>query len=161
MPIRKAIARDADAISDLTLRVSAKFIAHEFSEEGKRTLFAALSPEEVRRNMDGDCCYHVFEEAGDVIGVVAMRSNGHLLKLFVAEAMQGRGIARDLWDTARLALLAAGFTGQFTVSSSRGAVGVYEKFGFVRDGEETVEHGIARLPMRMDAREGVPHAPQV
>jgi len=148
MGIREASLADAAEISALTTSLSDRFIAHEFSAEGRRNLLAALSAEHVRAEMQGDCRYHVYEAAGEILGVVAMRANRHLLKLFVAEAAQGKGIGRALWETAKRTCAAAGYQGPFTVSASRGAVGVYERFGFVREGDETVEDGIIRIPMR-------------
>ena len=81
------------------------------------------------------------------MGLVATRANQHLLKLFVADAAQCRGLARALWVTAKEACIRAGHTGPFTVSAARAVVPMYEKFGFVRSGEETTEDGVVRMPM--------------
>ena len=148
MPIREATEEDAPAISDLSRSVSLHFIAPDFSEEGRRNLLDALRTEAVLANMRRNCRYHVYEEDGTILGVVAMRPNSHLLKLFVAESAQDGGIGRALWEVARAASVAAGYRGPFTVSSSRAAVPFYKRLGFVPEGDETIEDGMIRVPMR-------------
>ena len=148
MAIRDATEDDAEAISALTRALTRKFISHEFPTGARRALDDALAPERVRGNMRGGVRYHVFEEAGEIVGVVAMRPSGHLLKLFVAEAAQGRGHARALWDAARTASRASGHIGPFTVSAALAAVAMYERFGFTASGEATSEGGVVRVPMR-------------
>jgi predicted GNAT family N-acyltransferase len=80
---------------------------------------------------------------------VAMRDNRHLYHLFIAPRFQGQGLARTLWNTVRLAALASGNPGHFTVNASLTAVPVYERFGFVANGEKVETHGIAFLPMKL------------
>ena len=58
--------------------------------------------------------YHVAEDAGRLVGVVAVRDNKHLYHLFVAEPHQGQGLARELWSVAKAACVAAGNSGEFT-----------------------------------------------
>ncbi len=148
MRIREAVAEDADAISELTRDLTRKYIAPELPPAGRKFLNDALSPKHVRRNMEEGCRYHVCEIGGSIVGVAAMRPHGHLLKLFVAESAQGRGIARALWTAARDACIHSGHEGGFTVSAARGAEAMYARLGFVRSGEETTEHGVTRVPMR-------------
>ncbi len=147
MGIRSATEDDAEAISALARALTAKFVSHEFSPAGQRTLHEALGAGQVRFNMRNGCRYHVYEEDGVVLGLVATRADRHLLKLFVAEAAQARGLARALWETAKQACIAAGYSGPFTVSAARAAVPMYEAFGFVRSGNETTEDDIIRVPM--------------
>jgi GNAT superfamily N-acetyltransferase len=60
-----------------------------------------LDAESTRRHFADGLRYHVYEDNGDLVGVVATREDRHLFNLFVAEHAQGRGIARLLWKTAR------------------------------------------------------------
>ncbi|MEY9634103.1 GNAT superfamily N-acetyltransferase [Bradyrhizobium japonicum] len=145
--IREATNADAAAISELTRDLTLKNISHEFPLAGRLFLDNALSAEQVRRNMQENCRYHVCEKAGCIVGVVAMRANRHLLKLFVAEIAQGQGIARALWTAAKQACIRSGHRGPFTVSAARGAEPVYRQLGFVRSGDETTENGVTRVPM--------------
>ena len=88
------------------------------------------------------------EENGCLAGVTATRDDKHLYHLFVAEPFQRRGLARALWDHAKQACLEAGNPGEFTVNSSRFAVGLYVKLGFVPLGPEVDRNGVISIPMR-------------
>ena len=146
--IRLATAADTDAISSLIVPLAKKYIAHEFSSEGRRQLLASMAPEAIRGFIDKGFRFHVGEEAGQVIGVVGTRDNNHLFHLFVAEEFQGRGLAFTLWQVARKACLEAGGQGEFTVNSSRNAVGYYEQLGFVREHEDN-RNGVISIAMRL------------
>lgn len=147
MKIRLATADDAGSISTLILPLAEKYIAHEFSEQGSRKLLSGMTPVAIRNYIDSGFRYHVAEQSGRIVGVVATRDNSHLYHLFVAEPYQGRGLARRLWDSARRACREAGNPGEYTVNSSRLAVGMYEKLGFRREKERIIE-GVAAVSMR-------------
>lgn len=78
-----------------------------------------------------------------------MRDSAHLFTLFVAEDFQGQGLGRRLWELARAECLAAGNPGAFTVNSSKYAVPVYERFGFVVAGPVQTRNGVLYVPMKM------------
>ncbi|MGX2041361.1 GNAT family N-acetyltransferase [Methylocaldum sp. MU1018] len=63
---------------------------------------------------------------------------------------RGKGLARALWQAARAASLEACNPGVFTVNSSRFAVGLYEKLGFVGHGEVVDESGVIHIPMKLE-----------
>lgn len=149
--IRKARPDDAAAISRLIVALAETHILHEFDAVAGEHFRAAVSPGAIAGYMAAEFRYHVAEDAGGPVGVVATRGDGHLYHLFVAEAAQGRGLARRLWNVARQASRAAGHEGDFTVFSSRHAVGLYEKLGFERDGPDDERHGIVSIPMRFRA----------
>lgn len=147
MGIREATQEDAHAISDLIARVVETFLAPELSAEGQTNLLASMAPARVRQYLHDGFRYHVYEEQGEILGVVATRDERHLFNLFVAERAQRRGIARLLWEVARKACLDAGGDGSFTVNSSRYAVSVYERLGFKRNGSDVTKDGITCVPM--------------
>lgn len=147
MKIRLATVDDAGSISALILPLAEKFITHEFSEQGSRKLLGGMTPVAIRRYINSGFRYHVAEQSGRIVGVVATRDNSHLYHLFVAEPYQGRGLARQLWREARQACREAGNAGEYTVNSSRLAVGMYERLGFRRQQERIVE-GVAAIAMR-------------
>lgn len=151
MRIRPARPSDAAAISRLIMPLAEKYILHEFDAKAGEYFRASVSAKAIAGYMSAECRYHVAEDGGGLVGVVATRGDGHLYHLFVAEAAQGRGLARRLWDVAREASRAAGHSGDFTVRSSRHAVGLYEKLGFVRDGPDDERNGIVSIPMRLRA----------
>jgi GNAT superfamily N-acetyltransferase len=72
----------------------------------------------------------------------------HIHHLFVAEDFQRRGIARQLWAVAKEACLAAGNTGRFTVYSSRFALEVYRRFGFIETGPPETKDEVVAVPMK-------------
>ena len=150
-PIRPARPDDARAISDLITAVVERFVTPEFTEEGRRTLLTSMNFEAITEHLANPAFrYHVFEDTpGHIVGLVSTRDDSHLFGLYVAADFHGRGIARQLWQVAREACLAAGASGEFTVKSSRYAVGVYEKWGFVREGGEQEKDGVVFIPMRL------------
>lgn len=150
MDTRLATDADIPALTRLVAEVARSEVAPGFSDEGRGLLDAALTEEAHRGYRNEGVVYHLAEEGGRLLGVVAMRPQGHLLLLFVDPQAQGRGVAWALWQAARDACRAAGHAGAFTVSAAPGAVAWYEKVGFRAEGPATDEHGMIRLPMRLD-----------
>jgi len=87
------------------------------------------------------------------LGAAAMRDDSHLFQLFVSTRLQGRGIARRLWQrTMRDAVRRAG-TRHFTLNASVMAVPVYRRFGFMPSGPLTIgPSGLVTQPMRLELR---------
>jgi GNAT superfamily N-acetyltransferase len=148
--IRAAIPDDALAIGTLLLDLTARYIAHELSSDAANRLLASMQVPAIKRYLASGYRYHVAEDHGELAGVVAVRDNRHLYHLFVAERFQGKGLARALWQVAKAASLEAGNPGVFTVNSSRFAVGLYEKFGFVGHGEVVDHSGVIHIPMKLE-----------
>ncbi len=94
--IREATVDDAAAISRLIRPLAEKFIAADFSPAGARNLLASLEPDAVAGYFESGYEYHVAEQDGLLVGVVAVRDNSHLYHLFVAEQFQRRAVARRL-----------------------------------------------------------------
>ena len=153
MQVRLATVEDAAAISGLIRPLVEKYVAHEFSTEGAENLLDSMAPEAIARNIAESFRYHIAEVEGKIAGVVATADNRHLFHLFVAEAFQRQGIARRLWAVAKQACLDAGGSGEFTVNSSRYAVSVYKKLGFVELGPTVVRNGVVFIPMRSASEE--------
>ncbi|MGX2039631.1 GNAT family N-acetyltransferase [Methylocaldum sp. MU1018] len=151
MDIRTATPDDAPRIGALVRGLTCKYIAHEFSEQGARRLLESMSEATIEGYLESGYRYHAREENGELAGVIAIRDNRHLYHLFVSERFQGRGLARRLWEVAKAARLRAGNPGVFTVNSSRYAVGVYEKFGFVRQSEAIDVSGVICIPMKLES----------
>ncbi len=151
MLIRPATSADARRISELIHALSGPFTVSP-TGEGAALFFASITEQAIRSYILADNFSYLVAEAGnELAGVVAMRDNSHLYHLFVAPAFQGQGLGRRLWVTVREAAVAAGEAGHFTVNSSLNAVPVYGRFGFTPSGPKVETHGIAFLPMRLDA----------
>nr|MBO2513883.1 hypothetical protein [Gammaproteobacteria bacterium] len=87
---------------------------------------------------------------GEIVGVVGMRDGSHVYHLFVAEEHQGRGLGRVLREHAKAECLRRGRPAAFTVNSSRGAVPIYERFGFRIAAPEQEVEGVRFVPMRLE-----------
>ncbi|MCG3116492.1 MAG: GNAT family N-acetyltransferase [Candidatus Manganitrophus sp. SA1] len=149
MKIRLAAIDDAPAISALIRPLTREFVAREFTEEAATRLLESMEAASIRKYIASGYRYHVAEEDGKIVGAVAIKENGHLYHLFVSKEFQGRGLARQLWEAAKRASLAAGNQGRFTVHASRGAVGLYEKLGFVKASEAIDRLGVVYVPMKL------------
>jgi GNAT superfamily N-acetyltransferase len=85
------------------------------------------------------------------VGIVEIRSPGHIGLLFIVSEFQGRGVGRALCEAA-LAAFARAHTlpPKLTVKSSPGAVAFYEKVGFLVAGQMTEFNGIRFVPMERE-----------
>lgn len=148
--ISTATIDDASAISRLITSV-ARFFTLQPDGAGAEDFLKTISPGAVAGYLaDPRFAYFKAVENGTLAGVVAVRDGSHLYHLFVDESFQRRGLSRQLWDHARAAVRDAN-PGYFTVNSTPYAQPVYERFGFVATGPRVETHGIAFVPMRLDA----------
>jgi GNAT superfamily N-acetyltransferase len=153
LQIRLATLNDATAISQLVYSLSAKYIVSDLAETGARNLLSSMEPSAIASYLSSEYRYHVAEDEGSIVGVVATRDNKHLYHLFVAESHQRRGLARVLWCVAWEACVVAGNPGEFTVNSSQYALPFYEKLGFIQIGPEENRRCVISIPMRLSERE--------
>jgi len=85
---------------------------------------------------------------GEIAGFISLKhftNRLHLQSLFVAEAEQGRGVARALWRHVQAQFPAK----HYTVRSSLYAVPVYRAFGFVEEGEVQENRGACYQAMAL------------
>lgn len=151
MLIRPLESPDIPAVAGLLRELAREYIVHESPPEGASTFLAENDEMGVRGFLARGHVYHVALVDGELAGFVAVRDRSHLFHLFVGKRWHRRGVARALWETARVAALAAGGDGAFTVNSSNFAVPVYESFGFVRVGPTQCAKGLYFNPMRLDS----------
>lgn len=149
MEIRAATLKDSESISKLVCRLSAKYIAEDFSEQGEAFLLESMTPAAIRKYIQSGYRYHVAEVKKQLVGVVAVKDNSHLYHLFVAQDYQRQGIASSLWQLAKQVCLEHGNPGEFTVNSSTYAQGVYESLGFVAQSGPQDKNGVIFIPMKL------------
>jgi GNAT superfamily N-acetyltransferase len=149
---RIADVSDAERIAALITELAEKFILCDFSAEGKSRFLSDHTSVTMVERIRAGFRYRVAELGGELVAVIGVRDCAHLYHLFVAEAFQGQGLARALWEQAKSECLERGNPGTFTVNSSKNAVPVYERFGFVATGSVQNMGGIQFLPMRLNAR---------
>jgi len=147
--IRPGRRSDAPAISAFLVPLAEKFIAHEFDPTPRHKFLATFSPAAIDQYLGSGFRYHPAESQGSLVGVVSIKNESHVYHLFVAESAQRTGLGRRLWQIARQASLAASHRGDFTVNSSRFAVGFYVQLGFERNGPENNQDGVVSIPMRL------------
>lgn len=142
--IRAARTKDAAEISALVSQLSREFIVPDYSPFGAATLLGRQTPEAIAACYGGKSIALVAEGHGAIVGVVSLLlEKRHLFHLFVASAFQRRGLGRRLWDAAR----AEAGPGPITVNSSRLAVPVYRRLGFVDNGPKWEKDGVIAFPM--------------
>jgi ribosomal protein S18 acetylase RimI-like enzyme len=148
--IREARAAEAPAISGLITSLARFFLADPDHPESAAAFLETVGPAAIAQALAEERYrYHVAEVDGVLAGVVGVRDGSHLFHLFVAEPFHGRGIGARLWETARRDARARGNPGRFTVNSSRHAIGMYERMGFVATDTLQARDGVEYLPMQL------------
>jgi GNAT superfamily N-acetyltransferase len=87
-----------------------------------------------------------------IAGFISLRDGTRISQFFVQPRHQGQGLGRRLWDEAQRRAGISDST-EITVDSSRGAVAVYERFGFAAVGPAKQEGGVIFVPMLRAALE--------
>jgi GNAT superfamily N-acetyltransferase len=151
--IEKRVAEvgDSERIAALIRELAEKFILCDFSAEGKSRFLSDHTSMRMADRIRAGFHYRIAEFDDQLVGVVGVRDWAHLYHLFVAEKFQGRGLARALWEQAKAECFERGNPGTFTVNSSKNAVPVYEKFGFVATSSAQEAGGVQFVPMKLDA----------
>lgn len=145
MGIRKAIETDVPKVASLV-----KSLAHYYLNEPSRELPSWLADTLTyeafaARISSTEYLNFVFEEAGSIVGYIAIKKTGHLYHLFVAEECQGRGVSRLLWEHAKRHCQC----NCFSLRSSIYAVPVYKRFGFLESGPVGTKDGVSFQPMEL------------
>lgn len=148
MHVREMNESDIPRAASLLEALAREFIVHDCTPEQACTFVRDNDAAALRRLLDAGFVYHVADIGGEVAGFVAVRERRHLYHLFVAKHHHGSGIARALWNHAR-AVAAPSGPAAFTVNAALHAVGVYESFGFMREGQEQCVNGLRFQPMTL------------
>lgn len=150
MIIRKAKLDDIDAISQLITKLVIKHILPTCSKGGGQLILNSMAPNCISGYLSAGYEYHIAELNGEIMAAVGMQENTHLYHLFVADAQQGKGLSRTLWEHAKNVCLGKGNPGKFTVNSALNAVDVYLKFGFVPVSGVREKCGVKDMPMELN-----------
>ena len=145
--LRPATASDAAHLAALILAHRSALTLEDQGLSAEKFL-ESVSEAAVRAYIESErYAYTVLEAEGEILGFIALRDRTHLFHLFVAQAHQRRGIARQLWESALRCARDNPNARSFTVNSSPGAVAAYSRFGFVQAAAPVQMHGIAFVPM--------------
>lgn len=146
MSIRPAKQQDATAISQLIAALS-----HYYTENGTGVppdwFTESITPRLIRNKIcSEEYVNYVYVHDKAVVGYIAIKDHHHVYHLFVASEYQGKGIARQLWETVRTLSQSR----HFIVRSSLYAVPIYERFGFRPSGPVDSKDGIAYQAMEFE-----------
>ncbi|QWP79170.1 GNAT family N-acetyltransferase [Lysobacter sp. K5869] len=144
--IRPASASDAEAISRLINALAHHFLVDPSGPEAAPFLQTLTPAAVAQRIVAPDFRSYVAQDASGIHGFLAMRGDSHLYHLFVRADAQRKGVGRALWEHA------AALSGQstFTVNASLYAVPMYERLGFVAQGQAQTANGLMFVPMVAD-----------
>jgi len=143
MFIRNAEVLDAQQIQNLVASLSSSFLDSQTDCLPLWYLDSIRLVEfESRLKLEGFTNL-VYLEQGKVVGYIAIKDNQYIYHLFVANACQGRGIARKLWER----VLSELDSETYSVKSSLNAIPVYSSFGFERDGDIASKDRLFVQPM--------------
>ncbi|KZK97239.1 GNAT family N-acetyltransferase [Pseudovibrio sp. Ad26] len=146
---RQASIFDATAISTLILETQNQFSAEKFSPEGEHLLAKICSAEAIEGYLQSGYTYFVAEENAAIIGVIGVRDHRHVEHNFVRGDYHRQGISSRLWNLAKESCLQQGNDGKFELQASTFAIPIYERWGFVKEGEKQDIGGIIFTPMSL------------
>lgn len=147
--IRSAVPEDAETISRLLIDSVTRLCAedHKNDPETIRLWTANKSVESVRRWLaERRSNFYVAERAGNLAGVGAINSGGHIQLLFVAPAFRFTGISRALLAHLEANARHRG-ADKATLISSATARRFYLSHGWVETGPPEQEFGMPGYPM--------------
>ena len=123
------------------------FVAPDYSPEGVEFFQSITNADECSRRLcEGNPAWIKRGEDGGADGYIEIRDGHHVTRFFVAPDRIGIGIGKALHAIAEAHCRTVG-EGKMTVYSSPFAVGVYERLGYVRTGEDLVINGMRTIPM--------------
>ncbi|WP_179957703.1 GNAT family N-acetyltransferase [Exilibacterium tricleocarpae] len=146
---RPAKTTDAAAISKLILDTQSQFSVENFSPEGERLLAKVCSAEAIEGYLESGYIYFVAEDEATIVGVIGVRDRCHIEHNFVRGDYHRQGISSQLWRLAKESCLQQGNKGEFELRASTFAIPIYERWGFVKEGEKQSIGGIIFTPMRL------------
>jgi GNAT superfamily N-acetyltransferase len=151
--MRLATPDDAVVVARLLRRVAQRWVWPDQPATAIPLIRRGMTANAVRGAMAAGKRYHLAWAQDRLVGVLAMREDCHVFQLFVTASWQGRGLARRLWSRALSDAVRRAGTLRFTVNSSRVAVPVYRRLGFVEmSGEVASPLGVLSTPMVYERR---------
>ena len=113
-----------------------------YSEQGIETFYNFINNKEITKSFK---VYGAFED-NVLKGLIATDSQKrHICLFFVDKVSQGKGIGKELMRV----VVNNNENSYITVNSSRYAVPIYEKLGFIKMEEEKEQDGLKFTPMKL------------
>ncbi len=145
MSVREMKTSDAIEVSRVVRSSFSDSVASGLSPEGISTFSGLSSPEALSKRLNEDNNILVYEEHGQIRGMIELKEGRHVAMFFVSPAYQGRGIGRTLMEAA----LAFRRVQVITVSASVPSVPAYQRYGFSVVSAEEEERGLRYVPMQL------------
>ncbi|MGD8639039.1 MAG: GNAT family N-acetyltransferase [Gammaproteobacteria bacterium] len=139
---------EESAVCELVAQVFNKLVAPGYEQEGIEEFFRFANPIALAERIRSGGFVLVARKSGNLVGALEFALPDHIAMLFVILRKQGIGkelLGRAI-DKARSENSALS---KVTVHSSPYAEAAYEKMGFRRIGDDTIEHGIRFIPMEL------------
>jgi ribosomal protein S18 acetylase RimI-like enzyme len=132
MKLRPAVTSDAPQLAALIASFQA-LLTVDREGRGAEQFLESVSERAIRGYIASERYrYIVADVDGSVAGFIAVRDLSHLFHLFVAQAHQGNGLGRYLWNEALRHIFEKAGPKQITVNSSPNAVAFYAHLGFTQ-----------------------------
>lgn len=144
MVIRPAGPADYKAMAAMLRELATAFIVPGMPPEAAATFLRENDEAALLAYREQGHLANVAEIEGELAGFIAIRPPSHLFHMFVGERWHRRGVARALWDAARVQAAPAA---AFTVNASVYAVPAYAALGFRCDGDKQCRNGVTFQPM--------------
>lgn len=151
---RKMEPHDASAVSNLVTNVFCEAVITHFDAEGIADMLHSVSPENLVWRLHNGYFTLLAELNQQIVGMVEVREDDHVMLLFVDSSCQGRGIGAKLLQLAiRECRLRKPDLERMTVSATPNAIGFYEKEGFQATTALQHERGMRFLPMTLPIKD--------
>ena len=146
--IKQLLNNEKDEALLFTKRVYIECKDESYSEQGIETFCNFVDNKEITKSFK---VYGAFED-NILKGVIATdKRKRHINLFFVDKSLQAKGIGKKL-----MAIVIENNENSFiTVNSSRYAVPIYEKLGFVKMEEEKEQDGLKFTPMKLILKDEV------
>ncbi|AVQ15614.1 GNAT family N-acetyltransferase [Fusobacterium nucleatum subsp. nucleatum ATCC 25586] len=142
MEIKQLLNKEKDKALLFAKKVYIECKDESYSEQGIETFYNFINNKEITKSFK---VYGAFED-NVLKGLIATdRQKRHISLFFVDKVSQGKGIGKELMK----AVINNNENSYITVNSSRYAVPIYEKLGFVKMEEEKERDGLKFTPMKL------------
>jgi GNAT superfamily N-acetyltransferase len=150
MNIEFAKVEHSKRLSEIVLAASEELREIDFNEEGWNRFVSSNTPIEfeIKLSKPGFSIF-CYVESNCIIGFLSLKDNEKIDQLFVVPDARNRRVASSLWQHAKKNAVENGASGMFWVRSSSVAVPVYQKFGFICEGDRQSFGGINFQLMRL------------
>lgn len=136
------------AVCELVARVFKEMVAPDYDSEGIEEFFRFANPVAMAERVRSGGFVLVARQSGNLVGVLEFASPDRISMLFVT--LRKQGIAKELVARAiEKARCENPDISKVTVHSAPHAEPAYQRMGFRRTGNETMEHGIRYVPMEL------------